>query len=69
MQARDEKLVFKKIYSVVGEPVPEKDRYKNYLEKRAYRMTDRLIQTILTDPEFKDAFLKTTAVMATPAGR
>lgn len=69
IQNREQQVVFQKVYSVVGDPIAEKDRHKEHLGKRAYRMTNQLIQTILTDPEFRDAFMKTAAAMAPPASR
>jgi hypothetical protein len=56
--------VFIKTYSVVAEPLGEKQRTPENLEKRAYDMTNRLIETILTDPEFKNAYFKAAAEMA-----
>lgn len=55
---------FIKTYSIAAEPPGEKQRTPENLEKRAYDMTNRLIKTILTDPEFKNAYLKTAAEMA-----
>jgi hypothetical protein len=34
-------------------PVGEKDRDPAALEQRAYKMTNRLIETILQDPNFR----------------
>ncbi|MDQ1278598.1 MAG: hypothetical protein QG555_1641 [Thermodesulfobacteriota bacterium] len=62
-------LVFRKMYTITGDPVPEANRTKEFLEKRAYQMTNQLIQTILTDPAFKEAFFKTAAELASPPGR
>jgi hypothetical protein len=64
-----ENLVFKKIYTVVGDPVQKADRSRGYLENRAYLMTNRLIQAILMDPAFKAVFFKTTAELATSPSR
>ncbi|MCX5830257.1 MAG: hypothetical protein NTV58_20000 [Deltaproteobacteria bacterium] len=64
-----EQLVFSKLYTITGDPVPEANRTKDFLEKRAYQMTNQLIQAILTDPAFKEAFFKTAAELASPPGR
>ncbi|MBN1664277.1 MAG: hypothetical protein JW943_11810 [Deltaproteobacteria bacterium] len=58
------KPFFIKIYSAAADPLPEDQRTPGNLEKRAYDMTNRLIETILADPEFKKAFLKATAELA-----
>lgn len=57
---------FTKIYTITGENLPDKveQRTKEYLEKRAYNMTNKLFETILNDPEFKIAYLKAVADMA-----
>ncbi len=55
---------FIKTYSVVAEPLGEKQRAPANLEKRAYDMTNRLIEKILNDPEFKKAYFKAAAEMA-----
>jgi len=52
-----------KVYAVTGEDVKPEERKLEYLEKRAYEMTDKLFEMILTDPEFKNAFLKSAAEM------
>jgi hypothetical protein len=62
-------LVFLKVYTITGDPVPEVNRTKEFLEKRAYQMTNQLIQTVLSDPAFKEAFFKTAAELASPPGR
>lgn len=62
-------LVFLKIYTITGDPVPAANREKDFLEKRAYQMTSQLIQTVLTDPAFKEAFFKAAAELASPPGR
>lgn len=64
-----EYLVFRKMYTVTGDQVPETNRTKEILEKRAYRMTNQLIQAVLTDPAFKEIFFKTEAELASPPGR
>jgi hypothetical protein len=66
---KEEYLVFHKMFTITGDPVPETNRTKEFLEQRAYQMTNQLIQTILTDPEFKKAFFKTAAELAPPPGR
>jgi len=57
---------FTKTYTVAGEelPVNAEQRTREYLEKRAYNMTNKLFETILNDPEFKKTFLKAVADMA-----
>ena len=42
-------------YSVQEPPLEEKDRNLAALEQRAYRMTNRLIETIMKDPRFRKA--------------
>ena len=56
---------FTKTYSILAEPLTQEGRTPENLERRAYEMTNRLIETILTDPEFKKAFLKASAELAT----
>jgi len=56
--------IFIKIYVIDGERLPEEKRTPEILEKRAYDMTNRLIETVLTDPEFKNAYLKAAADMS-----
>lgn len=51
--------VFTEKYTVQEHPVQEKDRNPDVLEQRAYRMTNRLIRTILEDPGFKKEITKT----------
>lgn len=53
-----------KIYDVVAEPLDRETRTPENLERRAYDMTNRLIEKILTDPEFKNGFLKAAAELA-----
>jgi hypothetical protein len=57
-------VFFLKTYGIAGDPVDPAHRTPDNLEKRAYRMTNRLVETILTDPEFKRSFLKATAEAA-----
>jgi hypothetical protein len=45
--------VFTDTYTIQEPPLAEKDRTPDVLEKRAYRMTNRLIETILGDPRFR----------------
>jgi hypothetical protein len=56
--------VITKTYTVVEEPLNRDERTPAALEKRAYHMTDKFIETVLTDPEFKSAFLKAAAELA-----
>jgi hypothetical protein len=56
--------VFIKLYVVDGERLSESQRTPEVLEKRAYDMTNRLIEAVLTDPEFKNAYLKAAGEMA-----
>ena len=55
---------FTKTYSVAAEPLGEAQRTPEDLEKRAYNMTNKLIETILDDPDFKNAYFKAAAEMA-----
>jgi hypothetical protein len=45
--------VFTDTYTIQEPPLAEKDRTTAALEQRAYRMTNRLIETILGDPRFQ----------------
>lgn len=56
--------LFIKIYTITEAPLNEGERIPENLEKRAYYMTNKLIETILSDPQFKNAFLKAAAKMA-----
>lgn len=56
--------LFIKTYSINAEPLPPEERTPENLEMRAYDMTDKLIGAILTDPQFKSAFLKAEAEMS-----
>jgi hypothetical protein len=40
-------------YTIQEPPLEEKDRNLAVLEQRAYRMTNRLIETIMKDPRFR----------------
>lgn len=64
-------VLFTKTYTITGEELPAKveQRTKDYLEKRAYNMTNKLFETILTDPEFKKVYLKAVADMAPSQSR
>ncbi len=42
-------------YTIQEPPLEEKDRNLPALEQRAYRMTNRLIETIMKDPRFRKA--------------
>jgi hypothetical protein len=42
-------------YTIQDPPFEEKDRTPAVLEERAYRMTNRLIETIMKDPRFRKA--------------
>jgi hypothetical protein len=53
-----------KVYTVTAQQLAEEQRTPENLERRAYDMTNSLIETILTDPEFKNAFLKAAAETA-----
>ncbi|MDD5169727.1 MAG: hypothetical protein PHN75_12975 [Syntrophales bacterium] len=64
-----ENMIFIKTYSMSGDPVAEGNRNPEFMEKRAYGMTNRLIQTILTDPAFKEAFFRTSAELASMGGK
>jgi len=57
---------FTKTYTITGEDLPAKpeQRTKEYLEKRAYTMANKLFETILTDPEFNTTYFKAVADMA-----
>ena len=56
-------VFFTKVYAVTGEDIKQEERTAENMEKRAYRMTNRLFETILTDPQFKKAYFKATAEM------
>lgn len=45
--------VFTKAYTIQEPPLEEKDRNLAVLEQRAYKMTNRLIETIMEDPGFR----------------
>jgi len=64
-------VLFTKTYSITGEDLPDKVEQltQDYLEKRAYNMTNKLFETILTDPEFKKVYFKAVADMAPSQGR
>jgi hypothetical protein len=47
------KTIMKKGYSLQEPPPAEKDRNPASLEQRIYKMTNRLIATILKDPNFQ----------------
>lgn len=55
---------FVKIYTVSSEPLTAEERAPEVLEKRAYEITNRFIETVLTDPEFRDAFAKAELQLA-----
>ncbi len=57
-----------KTYTITGEDLPAnpEQRTQEYLEKRAYNMTNKLFETILNDPEFKTVYFKAVADMAPP---
>jgi hypothetical protein len=46
------KTLVKKEYSLQEPPLAEQDRNPASLEQRVYKMTNRLIATILEDPNF-----------------
>jgi hypothetical protein len=45
--------VLTEIYSIEEPPLSEKERSPSALEQRAYKMTNKLIETILGDPRFR----------------
>ena len=57
---------FTKIYTVTDEPLNREERTAETLETRAYHMMNEIIEVVLTDAEFKNAFLKAAAEMASP---
>jgi len=59
---------FTKTYEVAGDASVGDGRTPAELEKRAYLMTDRLIEGILTDVEFQNAFFKAVKEMASTKG-
>jgi hypothetical protein len=61
-------LFFTKIYTVTGEDIKQAERTPENMEKRAYRMTNKLFETILADPDFKKAYFKAAAEMAQSQG-
>ena len=56
-------VFFTKVYAVTGEDIKQEERTAQNMEKRAYRMTNKLFETILTDPQFKKAYFKAAAEM------
>jgi hypothetical protein len=54
----NKKIALKKEYSIQEPLLAEKDRNPAALEQRAYRMTNRLIATILEDSDFRKFFAK-----------
>jgi len=50
---KKDKTVITKPYTIQEPPLAEKDRNPAALEQRAYRMTNRLIGTIMKDPGFQ----------------
>jgi hypothetical protein len=50
---KKDKTVFINRYTIYDPPFAEKDRNPAVLEQRAYRMMNRLIETILKDPGFQ----------------
>jgi hypothetical protein len=49
---------FTDIYTIQEPPLAEKDRAPDALEKRAYRMTNRLIETVIGDPRFRKVMIE-----------
>jgi hypothetical protein len=49
--------VFVERYVISEPPLPGYRRNADNLEKRAYKMTNRLIEAILSDPGFKKIFI------------
>ncbi len=62
-------VFFTKIYKATGEDIKQEERTAENMEKRAYRMTSKLFETILTDPEFKKAYFKAAAEMIQSQGK
>jgi hypothetical protein len=60
---------FVKVYTVNEAAMSYGERTPENLEKRAYAMTNRLIETVLTDPEFKAAYNKAAEELAQPIGK
>ena len=73
VEVKMQKLVygvfFTKIYTVTGEDIKQEERTAENMEKRAYRMTNKLFETILTDPQFKKAYFKAAAEMIQSQGK
>lgn len=61
-------VFFTKIYTATGEDIKQEERTLQNMEKRAYRMTNKLFETILTDPQFKKAYFKAAAEMIKSQG-
>jgi hypothetical protein len=61
--------IFTKMYTVTDEFVGPDKRTVDVLEARAYAMTNRLIEAVLTDPAFKGAYLQAAAELAPSQGR
>jgi hypothetical protein len=62
-------VFFTKIYTAKGEDIKQEERTAENMEKRAYRMTNKLFENILTDPEFKKAYFKSAAEMIQSQGK
>jgi hypothetical protein len=62
-------VFFTKIYTITGEDIKQEERTAENMEKRAYRMTNKLFETILTDPAFKKAYFKAAAEMIQSQGK
>jgi len=61
-------VFFTKVYAITGEDIKQEERTAQNMEKRAYRMTTKLFETILTDPQFKKAYFKAAAEMIKSQG-
>jgi hypothetical protein len=57
-------LSFTKVYAINEAALSPGERTPENLEKRAYKMTNKLLDTVLTDPEFKAAFFKVAEEMS-----
>ncbi|MBN1381794.1 MAG: hypothetical protein JXA41_08980 [Deltaproteobacteria bacterium] len=55
---------FVKIYTITSEPLAPGEQTPANMEMRAYDMTNKLVEAILTDHEFKHAFFKAESEMA-----
>jgi len=49
-------IIFKKLYTVTQPPLRGEKRTVTNLERRAYRMVTRMVETVFSDPQFRSAF-------------